>query len=225
MRAWLDGDLTGVEPRRDLERLLEAVRAGVERDLTPFFEALARLDPVACVEIAAGPRAIAHPGAVGGALVAIDVLEKALRPMNLYPRLAELAPSLGPDLVELAARRHPDQDWVARLSRRFEVVPGRTLLAVAGAVDLCARAGFERALAEYAEQTGSVQPAVALLRAGRLDAGLRVAAACLDRTPDAPVVPWLAAVYGPRVDRLLAALGERVTTPAARERLRTLAAL
>ncbi|MBW2256511.1 MAG: hypothetical protein JRI25_18210, partial [Deltaproteobacteria bacterium] len=132
MKPWLRGDLSGVDPRTEMRLLRDAVLAAAHRgeDLCPFWGALARLDPVACAELAAGPRAVPHRAAVEGALTVVEVLEEVVAPSGLYFRLADLAADAGPSILETAARRHPSADWVVRLSRKYDPVPGRIHLSV-----------------------------------------------------------------------------------------------
>jgi len=234
VKPWLRGDLSGVDPRTEMGLLRDAVLVGAHRgeDLRPFWEGLARLDPVACAELAAGPRAVPHRAAVEGALSVVEVLERVVAPSGLYFRLADLAAEAGPLILETAARRHPAADWVVRLSRRYDPVPGRIHLSVhaggphfAAACDSCARGGLVEGLAAAGEETGSAHPAASLCRVGRIDACVEVAARTLDAHPAAPVVQWLAAVYGPEMGDLLQRIAVRLTHPDAVERVARLAAL
>ena len=219
MRAWLDGDLSGVDPRAELDLLREAVASGADRgdDLRELWRALARIDPVACAELATGPRAVPHPIAVEACLVAVDALESVVAPSGLYPRLATLAPAAGPAVLEVVARRHPGADWVARLSRRFDPVPGRVHLILAaevGALELacasCARAALVDGMAAAAGELGTLEPAAALIRQGRMEGAQLAAARAFDQRPDLPLLPTLAAVYGPELDPFLAGVARQL---------------
>jgi hypothetical protein len=234
MKPWLRGDLSGVDPRTEMGLLRDAVLGGAHRgeDLRRFWAALGKLDPVACAELAAGPRAVPHRVAVEGALTVVDVLEQVVAPSGLYFRLADLAPEAGPTILETAARRHPAADWVVRLSRKYDPTPGQIHLQVnakgarfADACGACARGGLVQALGAVGEETGSPLPAVSLCRARRIEACVEVAARTLDTHPAAPVVQWLAAVYGPEMVGLVSRIAARLSNPAAVERVTRLTAL
>jgi hypothetical protein len=225
---WLRGDLGDVDPRGDLERLRGAVLAAAHRgeDLSAFWRALGERDAVACAELAAGPKAVAHPVSVRGCVAALPFLETVLAPSGLYSRLADLAPDAGTDLLEAAIARHPQAGWLVRLCRRFEEVPGRSLLAATseasreGVVKLAVEQGLEAALIEWTSSTGSPLPAVAWLRSGDLERAADYAALAIDADPDCPVLAWLAAVVGPDVSELAEAIRGRLSHDAAHEGFR-----
>lgn len=210
-----------------MERLRGVVLAAAHRgdDLGPFWHALGERDAVACAELAAGPKAVAHEVSVRGCIEALGFLETVLAPSGLYMRLADLAPEAGPDLLQAAIRRHPQAPWLGRLSRRFEEVPGRAILAASSestqesVVQLAVEQGLEEALREWTGMTGSPYPAVAWLRAGDEARAVAYAALAIEAEPDCPVLAWLAAVVGPDVTHLADAIGEQLSTDAAREGL------
>jgi hypothetical protein len=212
MKPWLEDNLEGVDPRAEMALLRDAVLSGAHRgvDLAPFWRALAALDPVAAAELAAGPRAVVHRGAVEGALVVAEQLEGVLAPSGLYSRLLDLSEDAGPAILHTAASRHPTGQWLAVLCRRVESVPGAAVLAMyrssprLGEVcDALAAGGAVEGLVMLAASDGCLEPVVALYRAGQHDRMIRAAAAALDHRPTAPLVPWLAAVHGPLLDPLL----------------------
>ncbi|TNE86008.1 MAG: hypothetical protein EP330_24030 [Deltaproteobacteria bacterium] len=225
MKPWLRGDLTGVDPRADLERLRGAVLAAAHRgeDLGPFWQALGELDPVACAELAAGPKAVPHAVSVRGCISALPALEGVLAPSGLYTRLADLAPEVGPELLAAAVARHPEAGWLVRLSRRFESVPGASILAAArgpsqeAAVQLAADQGLEEALRAWTRESGSPLPAVVWLRKGDLGRTAEYAAIAVEGRPDSPVLAWLAAVVGPDVDDLAEDIAARLTREESRQ--------
>ena len=225
MRPWLDGDLSGVDPREELELLRDCVRSAATRNepLERFWVALAALDPVAAAELAAGPRALASPRVVRGVMVAIAPLEGVLAPSGLYQRLLDLAPDVGPDLLQLASRRHGDHAWVVRLAGRIEQVPGRTLLAelqgdprFPRAVANLARADATAVLCEQVEATGDLGFVMAAYRVGNRALCIRLAVCALDRDPNAPVLAWLAAVHGPDLSGWVSEIVRNLTNPDAR---------
>ncbi|MFT4622013.1 MAG: hypothetical protein ACI8PZ_000665 [Myxococcota bacterium] len=232
MRPWLDGDLAGLDVRADLPRLRDAALSAAHRgeDLRPLYRAIAEIDPVACAELAAGPRAVAHPVAVTGALAAADTLEQVIAPSGLYARLLELAPTLaGPVLVHVA-HRHLEAAWVVPLFRRSDPAKGALHLEVAallGRLEAVSRsygqAGGSTALVTYASATGSVEPLAALWRAGRFPEAVEAGAAALSADPSAPVVEAAAALAGPDVRVFVEALLARVDGAAASEVRRVLA--
>jgi len=213
--AWrarvLLGYLTGVDARLDLPRLRLLVEEAVteEADLNPFFLALAANDPFALVEIVAGPRAVPGPAVLQGALAVLDALEKVMAPVGLYRRLLALAGPRGPQVLAVAATRHPTASWMVALSDLVPEAdhPGLTHLLEAARTPafaaVCwahASAGHHLALEEAGTVLGRAEPVGALLSVGVIHAARRAAARVLDAAPDAPVVPWVAAVWGPDLD-------------------------
>lgn len=228
MKPWLEGDLSDLDPRADLDRLRGVVLASAHRgeDLRALFTALGRRDARAAADLAAGPRAVAHRNAVEGALAAADSLETVLDPSGLYPRLISLAPDVTASTLAFAFGRHPLADWTIRMSRAHDPVPGRIHLDAAARVGrlreaslLYAKAGVLEGLLDRAAR-GDVEPIGALWRAGRRDDALAAAATCLDASPASPAIPALGALAGPGIREVLDALLARVTTPIAAERVR-----
>lgn len=228
MRRWLEGDLAGLDPRSEGEVLRQLVVQACEEEqpLHLLWEALAHADLLALAELATGARAVAHPLAVEASLAWTQQLEQVITPSGLYSRLIDLAPGLGPAILQHAASRHPGARWMARLSRRFDPVPGRLhLLAVSPAdlqqaVTACADEGLVAGLVAVSGELGTLRPALALLSRGRVEAAQEAAAAALDADPELPVVPWLAAVWGPQPGPLLAGVARHLSSPEARARLR-----
>lgn len=228
MKPWLDGDLSGIDPVRDLEALRGVALAAAHRDvsLDAMYAAIGRTDPRVLHELAAGPRAIGHPASVRAALGAAALLESVVDPSGLYPRLAELAPDLGHEALFAAARRYPLAEWVTRWSRQRDPVPGRIQLRAAAEVgrlgevcDALAVAGVTPGLLALASD-GVVEPIGAFYRANRIDDALSAAAVCLDAVPSAPVVAALAALSGPGLAGLLQRLIPLVRTEVGAERVR-----
>lgn len=224
MKPWLRGDLTGVDVRGALDRLRDVVLAAAHRgdDLTLLWAALGAADPVACAELAAGPKAVPHPASVRGCLAAIDPLESVLAPSGLYSRLADLAPEMGPELLASAVKRHPLAGWLIRLARQFEDVPGTLILDGAQgpdcekAVDLIVEHGLEEALRDWTKRSASPLPAVAWLRRSDASRAAEYAALAVEADCNSPVLAWLAAVVGPDVDDLAAGIEARLVSAEAR---------
>lgn len=228
MKPWLDGDLSGVDPSRDLEALRGVALAAAHREvsLDALYGALGLADPRILHELVAGPRAIAHPTSVRAALAAGSLLEGVVEPAGLYLRFAELSPDLGFEVLLTAARRHPTAEWVIRWSRQRDPVPGRVQLQAAAEVgrlaeacDALAGAGVCPGLLWLAGQ-GTIEPIGAFYRAGMLNEALDAAAACLDASPSAPTVGALAALAGPGLPALLDQLLARVKSAVAADRVR-----
>ncbi len=225
MNAWLDGDLEGLVPRNELSRLRDVLdRASADgRDTRALWHALAELDTVATAELAVGPRAPSDANLVAAALDVVHALEEVVAPSGLYARLASLAPSLGAQILQVAASRHPAATWIARLAR-FEERPGAAQLAaagddLAGVTRAVARSGGVRALVHYAAEHGRLEPALALLRTGDLDGCARAAAAALEANPAVALVPDLAAVWGPDLDAVLVRVVPHLSGASARRAL------
>jgi hypothetical protein len=218
-RPWLDGDLSGVDPRAELSLLRDAVHAAVLRGepVDRLVAALAAVDPVACAELVAGARAVAHPGAVRAALGVAPILERVVAPAGLYHRLADLAPDAAADVLATAVARHGEAGWLAALCRRVEPVPGTAWLdatrggpAFSAAVRRCAEAGLVDGLVAAAAVGDELEIVAALTRVGDLSGALDAGAAALRARPDAPVVEVIAAVRGPELGAVLRGLLDRL---------------
>lgn len=199
-----DGDLEGLDLRRDLELVLAAARE-VE-DPGPLLAALARTDPIALAEVVCGPRSPGGPRLVRAALAHVDVLEQRLSALGAWGRLVELG---GAEFLADAARAHPTSRWIIKLSRKIEgKLAGATHLTVCANhpvyASLCAmhvEAGAREGLVAAAGYTSRREPVLALLPVDR-QAALRAAAAVLNADPDADLIPWLAAAWSPEPDDL-----------------------
>lgn len=222
----LAGDLTGFDPRRDLDALLAQVREAGDRPLGPLVAALAADQPLILAELACGSRAPGGPALIRAVLPHAAVLERALSPRGCYPRLVELAGEAAAEVLEVAAARHPAAAWLVSLSRRVEG-PGAGFIhpraarahpAFAQVCRLHAEAGHHEGLVRAAAATGRPEPAAALLPHSE-DAALRAAAAALDARPDAPVPAHLAAEWGPEPDALFARLVPHLRSRAAAQAL------
>ena len=130
MKPWLDGDFGDMDPKADFGALRDLVQTAAHReiDLSNFWLGLAHRSPVACAELAVGPRAVAHPESVQSCLIILETLEKIIAPSGLYNRLVELGPSCRPRLAQLAALRHPRERWIWRLARGGEEPAGLYVL-------------------------------------------------------------------------------------------------
>lgn len=199
-----DGDLDGIDLRRDLDLVLAAARE-VE-DPAPLLAALAKADPIALAEVVCGPRSPGGAKLVRAALQHIAVLEQGLSALGAWGRLVELG---GPEFLADAARAHPTSRWILKLSRKVEgKLAGATHLTVAAShpvyASLCAmhvEAGAREGLVVAAERTSRPEPVLALLPVDR-QAAIRAAAAILNADPDAHLIPWLAAAWSPEPDDL-----------------------
>ncbi len=226
MSGLLDGDLEGLDLRVELPRLLATVRDAGDRPLEPLFAALAARDAVALAEIVCGSRAPGGAHVVRAALPHVAALEATLSPRGLYPRLLDLAAEAAPDVLTVAATRHPAASWVVPLSKKAEVFAvGLTHLMAAAShpsfAAVCrahADAGHLDGLVFAAAETGRAEPAAALLGVDP-QVALRAAGAALDRDPASPVLAHLAAVWGPEPDALMVRLLPLLRSRAAAEAL------
>lgn len=225
-----DSWFNGLDPRRDLRYIRSALQARVEAgvDSTAVLRSLADRDPVAVAELLLGPRAISGAGMTRSSLGLVDVLEQALSPSALYRRLGDLAEDAGEEVLRVAVDRHPDAAWLVSLSARIEgPMAGRLhLFRVAerpSFMDVCeayAAAGARAGLVEVAAVLGRIEPFCALAQVDDRDALIEAAVATLARRPDAPVVVWLAAVWGTELGSLLVEIVDRVSSRGALEAMR-----
>ncbi len=201
----------------DLRRELPLVRAELVRlaqagePVAASVRLIAQREPVALVELLVGPRAVSEPAVVRAALGEVAVLEEAVAPKSLYRRLGELNPVTGPDVLAVAISRHPDAPWLIGLAQKLEGADfGRApLRALADHPDFAARcvayaeAGARASLVVLAGELGRIEPLEALFAVDALAEAQQAALAVLRAHPEQPVVAWLAALYGPEVDRLV----------------------
>ncbi len=210
--------------REEVEEILRAARAVV--DPVPLYLMLAEKSPLALAEVACGARAPGGPDHVRAALGHAAALERQLTARGVYPRLVELAPEIGAEVLHVAAERHPAAAWVVKLSRKVEGAGAGLIHLVAAAnhpgfAQACvahAEAGHAAGLFAAAGATGRPEPAAALLA---LDVPLaaRAAAAALGASPASAVVAHFSAVWGPEPDALLVRLVPHLRTRAAAEGL------
>lgn len=230
MKPWLSGDLSGVDPRQELPRIRDAVFAAAHRgeDLAPLVGALAALDPSVCAELVAGPRAVAHPQAVAAALQVVSILEVECAPSGLYGRLVDLAPSLGPEVLAEAVRRHPRAGWLVALSQRSDPSPGRVHLeqtlgtaCFAHACVMYASAGRLEGLVAFARATPRLEILAALYRGGCIEAALTVGANLVEADQTLAVVGALAALHGPDLSFLGEGLLTKIEDPGIRDHVKS----
>lgn len=213
-----------VDGREEIEEILRAAHS-IE-DPAPLYGMLATTAAVALAEVACGARAPGGPAHVRAALAHVELLERQLTARGVYPRLAELAPEVAPEVLRVAAERHPAAAWLVKLSRKVEGAAAGTIhLIAAGAhpsfAQGCAahaEAGHSLGLLAAAAATGRPEPAAALLA---LDVTLaaKAASAALTTRPGSAVVAHLAAVWGPEPDALVVRVVSHLRTRSAAEGL------
>jgi len=218
--------VTDLDPRRDISLIRERLQLSLHHgeDVGEILRDLAARDPLALADLVVGPRAQPGAGMVLAALEVVDVLEGAVSPNGLYRRLVDLAGAAAPDVLTMAANRHPAASWLVALSRRIEGNDaGRThLRAAAGhpaftaACWAHADAGHVNGLVAAAAETGLPEPSAALAAVGDVDGAAQAAVRTLERTPESPVVATMAASWGPDVTPILrCAVGHLRTRDAA----------
>jgi len=119
MRAWLQGDLSGVDARAELGLVREVAERAIAEgeDLAPLLTALAELDPVACAELVAGPRALVALQILPLVLELAAVLAPVLPPQALAQRLLSLYPDHRDPVLMWALHANPGSAWPWRLDR------------------------------------------------------------------------------------------------------------
>jgi hypothetical protein len=208
-----DDAILALDPRSEAGRVRAAIEERLVRagPVEPVLRALAAADRVSVAELLVGPRARVDPSMTRAALAVVDVLEPTISPSALYRRLADLAGEANMEVLAMAVSRHPDAEWLTKLSARIEGPwAGLTHLRasahrasfdrVCGAY---ARLGARLALVEVGGETGSGAPLAALVRVNDRDGVIACLVALLDHQPDVPAVPLLAAVWGPELDPVL----------------------
>jgi len=227
MTPLLRGDISNLCLPEDLPRLREEAELALQEGvpLKPLYHALACSHPVALGDLVVGPRALEGAVAVREALGELDALEKTIPPGGLYQRLMSLGEGSRDEVLHAAVLRHPRASWVIRLSREAESVPG--LAHLDGTLDqpwygaICrahAEAGHLDALVAHAAR-GRVEPALALLDAGRHNEALDTAATTWNNMPDLPLVAHVAAQLGPATDGWLCQLVSRLRSKDAAQAL------
>ncbi|NOY25556.1 MAG: hypothetical protein GXP62_06755 [Oligoflexia bacterium] len=178
-----------------------------------LMQRLASQDPVALAELVVGPRAPASPLLVTAALDVLPALESAIAPKALYQRLVALAVETQHDVLRAAATRNPLARWLVRLSVTVEGdLAGLThalvtakLPVFARVCQLYAEAGHTPGLVQAAGRLGRCEIAGQLAAAGCREAAALAVVRTLEHSPEAPVVAWAVAGWGPESDDLLTA--------------------
>ena len=205
--------MADLDPRHDMaiirSRVIHAFEA--QEDIVPLLKVLAAKHPVALADLLIGAKAPQSKAWVMAALSVVEELEQALAPTGLYGRLASLHPETAQDVLATAARRHPAGSWLVSMSRKIEGHrAGIThLLASIGHPAFAqncwahAQAGHLPGLVEVAAETGRPEPAAALAAHGHLEATGLAIVETLSHTHQSPVVPMVAAAWGPDMTELL----------------------
>ena len=205
-------DVASLDLRRDLALVRDAITAQLRAGASPvpLLEAVGERDPLALVDLVMGPQAPRGADAVRAALAVAPLLESTVAPLGLYRRLLDLGPDAGPDVLAIAAARHPAASWIVALSARAEGDDaGRIHLraaadhpAFAAAAWARAAAGHRRGLVAAAGDLGRPEPAAALAAAGAAAEAAEAAVRTHEADPACPVVAWIAAAWGPDLDPL-----------------------
>jgi len=205
MKPWLSGDFEGVHPRDSMDALRDVVQSAAHRgiELHAFWLGLAQKDPIACADLAVGPKAVAHRRAIEDVLVVIDTLEQIVAPSGLYARLLQLSPRSFEKLTVLAAGRHPIQPWIWRLDQ--SPIRGLLILNAHAGTEVfeqsCRRACLlecDGALAEHV--VGEQMPTIlrVMFSTRGFLATLDLAKAALSQHEPTRVLAVLAALTGPQ---------------------------
>lgn len=225
MDRWLEGNLTGVDPRTELALLRDAVeRACAQgRSVAPLIHALAGLDPVACVELVAGARALSEPPVIHAALAILDDLTPIMPAPALYRRLLVVAPELYLDIQRSAVLRYASESWAWTL-KRSERPPGATALGVL--LGSSGDSAFEHALAHGLVDAvlqraagGEIGALRALVAHGQAEPLATALSSWLESGHPGPVVAWIAAWWGPEIEPIIARASQDLTSEAALNRL------
>ena len=204
MKPWLQGDFGTLEPKENMTALRDCVQKSSHRgvDLHAFWLGLAQIDPLACADLALGPKAIAHPFAVESSLVVLEHLEKVVAPSGLYGRMLSLAPSLRPKLATVAARRFPEDSWIWRID--VGDIRGVNVLKAhfdtpyfGGSCGQAARMGLTDALSQCLQGDRLEQVLHAVWRAVGPGLTIRLANEALQYHVPQVVLPFLGALLGP----------------------------
>jgi hypothetical protein len=199
MDRWLDGDLSGLDPRTDAARLRDVAVHGLTRgiDPAPLVAALSVLHPLALAELALRADAPTGPVWTAAVVSALPALETVVSPGGLYARVCEMAGSDARLPLDAAFARHPTAAWLPALARRFDALDAHLdaagPLRVAVARLQCG-AGFPQAVARRVAE-GDVGLLAAVAPADRE----AVVASAVDHRPDGPAIAALAGLLGPAV--------------------------
>lgn len=222
------GDLGNLDLRKNLDLLLNVVREAQGQSLSPLLSALAQKDPAILADLVCGPRSPGGAHLARAALEQAEVLEKLLTPRGLYPRLVDLAGDASSEVFQQALDRHPTAGWLVPLSRKVEgsLAGSMHLLGTlehpgfGGFCHAHGEAGHTEALAFVAVSTGRCEPVAALLAVDP-DLAWRCSGELLHHWPEAPLVPYLAEVWGPEIDGLMLRLVPRLRSKVAARHLLT----
>ena len=204
MKPWLQGDFGNIDVRSNMAVLRDCIQKSAHRgaDLHAFWLGLVQFDPLACADLALGPKAIAHPAAVESSLVILEHLEKVVAPSGLYGRLLALAPTMRPQLATLAARRFPDDSWIWRVDAG-DVHGINVLRAHEGtsyfqsSCEQAARMGLNEALKECVQGEFYSLVLQAVWRAVGAGLTIRLSNKAIEHHPVESVLSIMAALLGP----------------------------
>lgn len=222
MDRWLDGDLTGFDPRSDGARLRDAVANGLARgvDPTPVVTALSVLHPVALADLALSPDAPSDAAWAAALVPVLPALEAVVSPGGLYARVCDAAGPHAAPLLAVAMQRHLTAAWLPALARRHDGLDVQ-LDAVPAMRGTVARmqcgAGFPQAVARRIA-SGDVE-LLAAVAPSDLEA---VVALATDLAPDGPAIAAWGALIGPAAFGRAEALATRCRTDAGRAAARFL---
>lgn len=208
-------DVRQLKLPRDLPQIRTGLAAMLDngQDPSPILAALAARNALALADVVVGPKGLQGPSMARAALRFIDALESVVSPSALYRRLIQLAGEARGEVLSTAARRHPSERWVLPLSVLAEgAQAGLTHITHAPPAllpTLCAayaEAGATGGLIAACRVLRDDEPALALLRAGELGSAARATGVLLSVHPHVPVVERMAAIWGPDISSMLAAL-------------------
>jgi hypothetical protein len=150
-----------------------------------------------------------------------------ISPQHFYQRLAEGSEEAKGQLLDTVIGMHPEEDWICLLSQQIEGAEAGTrhLMAIYDQPyfhEMChlyAQKGMRESLMYCCKKLGRVEPALALLINGTLDAGLQAGALALARNPSCGMVEYLCALMGPDIDLPLSTMIGYITDSKSLEKL------
>lgn len=191
--------------------LLERMKMG--KPIDALLSSLANRAPSTLIDMTIGLNPIGGSALTYALLPLLPQIELRLRtfpisPQHFYLRLAQGSEEAKDMLLETVIGMHPEEEWVCTLSQQIEgAMAGKChLMAIYdqpyfhNMCNLYVQMGARESLLHCSSMLGRVEPTIALLVNGTMDAGLQAGALALSKNPSCGVIEYLSAMLGPDID-------------------------
>lgn len=199
--------------KKERVRALLIERMKMRKPIDALLSSLANRAPSTLIDMTIGLNPIGGAALTYALLPLLPQIELRLStfpisPEHFYLRLAEGSGEAKDVLLETVIGMHPEEEWICTLSQQIEGASAGTrhLMAIYDQpyfhkmCNLYVQEGARESLLHCCTKLGRVEPAIALLVNGTMDAGLRAGAHALSRNPSCGMIEYLCAMLGPDID-------------------------